>query len=887
MVACRSDMTVAALLSAALAAWVSGGALTVLPFQAGAPRSGLLPSILWLALAVSSALVVGWTSGRRFKTRLETRLATRLPVLLLSALLLLPWLPIRIPPAFLIWAGPLRYWVWALLAAVWVSTLAKRAPPLLQAIANDPRRAPWAAGTIAACLYVAGAWSVSPHLPAGDEPHYLVITQSLLRDHDLKVENNYLHGDYREFYTADLKPHYLRRGQDHEIYSVHAPGLPALVAPVFAISGYAGVVVFLSLLAAAATALTWTAAWRVTHDAAASWFGWAAVALSTPFFFQSFTMYPDVPGGALLMVAVLALATDEEPSTSRLVGCGAALALLPWLHTRFAVLSLMAGAALALRTFPGQADVRRVAALLVLPAISALSWFGFFYAIYGTPDPAAPYNGYTQTSMANLAHGIPGLLFDQQFGLLPNAPVYLCAALGLVPFARRSPRLAGELIAITLPYAVAVAAYQMWWAGYSSPARFLTPVLLPLAVPAAVWFRSRPSPVARGMSLAAVAVSLLITATIATVDRGELVFNARDGASRLLLWLSPVVNLTTGVPSLFQNTPAVAVAHAIVWLLAVAMVAGVAGRLPRDVRPVTVVLVSGACSGIFAMLALSVVWRSNGVVPTTPGLASAALRQQFAPGNTGQFGVRYAPFRVLAPADVVLAATREQWTPAASPVTAPFVFLPYPLAGTYELTALITRPGAGRLGVILDREFGTAWSWQLPEAPGEWRQTFTLPTPATGVLIDADPATRRVVGRLSVRALHLLENGELSGRRPEHAVRYGQSLVMVLGGHVYVEPTGLWVEGRGEAELVIQPDPGNGIRLFLRNSPVDNRVRLESAGWREDVTLRPREERLFDVPVDPETGAARLRVSCASGARPSELEQSDDTRLLGCWLETR
>ena len=163
---------------------------------------------------------------------------------LLSALVLLPWLPIRVPAAFLIWAGPLRFWVLAMLAvAATSSALAQRAPPLLRALAIDPRQAPWLAGTIAACLYIAGAWAVSPHLPAGDEPHYLVITQSLLRDGDLKVENNYLRREYREFYAGDLQPHYLRRGQNQEIYSVHAPGLPAVVAPVFALFGYPGVIV--------------------------------------------------------------------------------------------------------------------------------------------------------------------------------------------------------------------------------------------------------------------------------------------------------------------------------------------------------------------------------------------------------------------------------------------------------------------------------------------------------------------------------------------------------------------------------------------------------------------------------------------------------------------
>jgi hypothetical protein len=80
-----------------------------------------------------------------------------------------------------------------------------------------------------------------PRLPAGDEPHYLVIAQSLLRDHDLQIENNHTRGDYHEFFALPLKPDYLLRGVNGQIYSIHAPGLPVLVAPVFALFGYRGV----------------------------------------------------------------------------------------------------------------------------------------------------------------------------------------------------------------------------------------------------------------------------------------------------------------------------------------------------------------------------------------------------------------------------------------------------------------------------------------------------------------------------------------------------------------------------------------------------------------------------------------------------------------------
>ena len=61
-----------------------------------------------------------------------------------------------------------------------------------------------------------------------------MMTQSLIKDHDLRIENNYKNRDYLPFYKFDIPPHYLTRGKDGEIYSVHAPGVAVLVLPAFA-----------------------------------------------------------------------------------------------------------------------------------------------------------------------------------------------------------------------------------------------------------------------------------------------------------------------------------------------------------------------------------------------------------------------------------------------------------------------------------------------------------------------------------------------------------------------------------------------------------------------------------------------------------------------------
>src|SRR5207253_3933564 len=133
----------------------------------------------------------------------------------------------------------------------------------------EPARQVLLAGALAAVAFGLGTWSVAPQHPDGDEPHYLVITQSILQDHDLKIENNHRQRDYEAYFGRLLKPDFLKRSKDGEIYSIHAPGLPVAVAPAFLLSGYRGVLIELVLLSAAASTLVCLVSCLVPADVAA------------------------------------------------------------------------------------------------------------------------------------------------------------------------------------------------------------------------------------------------------------------------------------------------------------------------------------------------------------------------------------------------------------------------------------------------------------------------------------------------------------------------------------------------------------------------------------------------------------------------------------------
>jgi hypothetical protein len=869
-----SPSTLSAFLCSSVGLWVSCGALAVAAIAAGAPRIGVLPSFWWLGIASAGAVALAL---------LLRPAPRRLAVLWLSALLLLPWLPRPAAPALLVFTGHLREFVWLAIAVGLAAPFAVRAARGWRLV-TDPRRAAWIAAAVAALVYLGAASSLWPRLPAGDEPHYLVIAQSLLRDHDLQIENNHTRGDYHEFFAPPLKPDYLRRGVNGQIYSIHAPGLPALVAPAFALFGYRGVVVLLALLCAAATGLVWTAIWRLTGRADASWFGWATVALTVPFVFETFTAFPDGLGGSIVMAGVLVMLLGATASERVLLCAGAALAVLPWLHTRFALPAGALGLIVAARQLPSADRARRIAVFLLVPAVSGLAWFWFFYAIYGTPNPAAPYGGYTQSSLTNIPRGLTGLLIDQQFGILPYAPVYLCALIGFVPLLRRTPREAGELALVILPYALVTAAYFMWWGGFSAPGRFLTTVLLPLSIPAGVWFANA-SAAGRLVGCGGLLVSVAMTATLAAVDRGRLVYNVRDGASLFLLWLAPLVNLHTAFPSLFQGGVLNAWGRGAVWLCGIAAMTAVGAALAaRRVALSVVALAVGLTAGLFATVAITVVWHSSDAQPVAAEREGPIFLRALDPAAQ-QVAVRFNPLRRLRVSDVPSLVAIGM--PGRRP-SDPLLTVVRPPAGIYVVEA-VGDGHAGRVTAGLDREPGPLWSWDLPAVSGPWRQSIVLPVPSLSLQIDADAAGRRAVSALSIRAEQVASgSARFDGLEARRAGRYGPATVFLVDGAAYLEKAGAWVAGRDEAGFVIVPDAGSMVRLLLRNFAVDNVVTIDSAGGQQEYPMTPREERTIEVPVDGRTGAAIVRVRSAAGARPSDLEPGNlDLRLLGCWIQVQ
>lgn len=853
----------------------------------------VLGAALWLSSATFAPVtaggawrvaLAGWPSLAAALAAAALVVALRPPRSLIALLplvaVLLPWMPGL--DAGLVYAGPLVLLAWAAAVSLaWGADLTAWIRGC--GCASSPGRATAAALLIALVSTSLAAWRVAPMRPGGDEPHYLIMTQSLMQDGDLRIENNHAARDFAAYTETDINPQYLTRGQDGEIYPIHAPGLPAIVIPAFAAGGYTGVVLFLLLVMAAASALVWRLAWMATGHMAAAWFGWAAVAASCTWVFQSFLVFPEAVGGAAVACGlwlVLRLDRGGAPGSATLALTGAALALLPWLHTRFAALAAGLGLMIVLRLWPF--GLRRILIFLATPVAAAVAWFGFFYAIYGTPSPMAPWGGPGGSSAGWMPTGFVGTLFDQQFGLLPYAPVVAAGLAGLVAGTaegwRRATRLQ-VLLLLVVPYLAATTSYAMWWGGLSVPARLLT-ALLPLLAPAAavLWHRAS-HPAARALLAAALGWTIFVTISLVFVDRGALAWNVRQHKAGLWFeWAVPLMQWTESLPAFFRADDSLgreSLPLAPFYRVTLVWMAAIAGAAAAGVLAVRLASRTVAVPVTIAALVLAVpvgtvlALRAQGADGAAPVRAQMAFLDRLSAGDA--IVVDLSARRVVSEAERLPGMRLTMPPRRAGGENVALAVGPVP-AGTYRLSG---EPAGAAGSLIVGRaRFSTA---TLGDVPVE------IVLPVAVAALEVRGAEGRVV-TLEPVSVPLRPTRELALR----AARYGAVTAYFVDNRVYAEREAFWVRGARHAIVVLQADPGTAsAQLEIRNGPLANRVTIEGA--REPFAADVLPGATFTVPVALDAaGVARLRIASSAGFVPAEVEPGNgDRRSLGVYVRVR
>ena len=208
-----------------------------------------------------------------------------------------------------------------------------------------PARARERRATIAVCAGVtllatllAFWWSTTNRYRlTGDEPHYLILAASLLRDGDADVRNNF----DEDAATGEIYGRMPDRRSRHVIarngseYSLHTPGLGAVLALPFALGGTTAGRLLLALLIA--PILGW-ACWRWFRDRAPPGnvaLLTAGVLLCPPVLFGSGQVYPDLLAGAVLFALSVWLWSPSRRTPVAWALWWLVAGGFIWLHIRF------------------------------------------------------------------------------------------------------------------------------------------------------------------------------------------------------------------------------------------------------------------------------------------------------------------------------------------------------------------------------------------------------------------------------------------------------------------------------------------------------------------------------------------------------------------------
>ena len=361
---------------------------------------------------------------------------------------------------------------------------------------------------------------------SGDEPHYLLMAQSLWREHDLDLRDNFARGDYREYVPELPAPHYAAPRADGRPFPAHSPGLPLLLAPVYALGGRLACVWLLGALAALVGREAWLLAAALTRNPASAALAWA-VAAGPPMFFYAFHVYSEVPS-ALALAYALRVLIGGAPGLGAAAAAALATCALPWLHVKMTLAAVALGVVAVLRLERPSRDL-----YLAVAAAMAVGFLGYYQWVFGRPTPLAVYGGMPrELGGSSPLHTSLGLLLDRSFGLLPIAPAFLLAVPGSLRLIRFGWTRIWPLALVGAAVVMPVLPWRMWWGGQCPPARFLVPAVPLLAIAAAVPGRAGPRGLARWRG-PLLAVGLALSGFALAAPERMLLLNRRDRPSRL------------------------------------------------------------------------------------------------------------------------------------------------------------------------------------------------------------------------------------------------------------------------------------------------------------------------------------------------------------------
>jgi hypothetical protein len=419
----------------------------------------------------------------------------------------------------------------------------------------------WLLSFLVFALTAAAFYARGIHL-SGDEPHYLMITQSLVEDGDFDLRNNLQDKTYMAYLPAEIRFHGTIK--DEKYRSFHLPGVSFLLVPFFYLFNLLGGLIpanlFFRLCAALINAFfalglfnILKTVWPEKDNSLVFLF----FLTTFPLVFQSIHLYPELPAATLLIFAYLC-SRDERKNY---FPAGLLLAGIPWLHFKYLIpmliLALFVMARIWRRSGCNKDKIRDLVYFLIPPAGSALLLAIYSKMLYGSLDPTiiSPEKNFFPIPLGLKIETLLSFFLDQRDGLLVYAPVFLMLLLVFKKRIRSEIKDFSLLAAIFFSY-IFFHAYTTVRGGYSPAARPTLFVVWIMVVFLAAYYRQAGE---IGKTMFRFLAGLTSFATIWLFYYPLFLYQpvTRDviqrASSLLLFWGSAAINLTSVFPSFLKK----------------------------------------------------------------------------------------------------------------------------------------------------------------------------------------------------------------------------------------------------------------------------------------------------------------------------------------------
>jgi len=340
----------------------------------------------------------------------------------------------------------------------------------------------------------------------GDEPHYLAISQSISKDGDINVFNQYARDEYREFINYRLAHHSKVGKGFKKWYSFHLPGLSVTLAPFFLLKIpvpllYFLIRVFLGLFGSLLGVLVYVLSLKIWKKEKLSLFIFSVFLFTTPVFFLSIHVFAELQALLLILLSIWFCLFKDNLNRKHLLLSGFFLGMTVFWGMKYIIFIAIFTITFFIFSLRKK-DIKSGIVFSIFPTVFILLFFLYLFFAYGNFSPMSVYTGVlTESQRAEYTEGMKGIkiqnrfetlfdyFFDQRDGLLLYNPFYFFFFPGLIIAIKKIKKYYSHLIISIASFVYLLYhGYSTVRPGYCPQARYVLPVVWTLMLFSVIYY---------------------------------------------------------------------------------------------------------------------------------------------------------------------------------------------------------------------------------------------------------------------------------------------------------------------------------------------------------------------------------------------------------------